>query len=190
MEVDKENRSDEELLALCADGNQKALQVIAVRYRSKILQFVLWLSDPVNAEDLTQDVFVELFRSANSFNGKSLFKTWIYGIARNVCRRHRRAQKYKLAIFSAGTPIDRMPANSEGPYEQSHLAETSKRLGKAVNSLSPDQRATVLLRVWEDLSYQEIAKVLHVPIGTVRSRLHHARVQLAQKLGGKQEKYW
>lgn len=182
MWVENRSQSDEELAALCADGDQEALQAIAVRYRNKVLQFVLWLSDPVNAEDLTQDVFVELFRSAKSFSGNSSFRTWLYGIARNVCRRHQRAQRFKLALFSVGTTVDGIPDESESPYDRARHVETSKCLGKAIDSLSPDQRVTVLLRVWEDLSYEEIATVLHVPIGTVRSRLHHARAKLAQKL--------
>jgi RNA polymerase sigma-70 factor (ECF subfamily) len=186
--MDYKGQSDEELVALFAGGDQEALQVIAVRYRNKVLQFVLWLSGPGNAEDLTQDVFVELFRSAKSFKGDSSFRTWLYGIARNVCRRHQRAQKFKRILFSAGTTIDRIQDEVASPYEQARQVETSMYLDKAIGSLSPGQRVTLLLRVWEGLSYEAIATVLQVPVGTVRSRLHHARAKLAKKLARDPEK--
>jgi RNA polymerase sigma-70 factor, ECF subfamily len=140
------------------------------------------------AEDVAQDVFVEVHRSARTFQERSSFKTWLYAIAVNVCRDHLRRQ---------GTPADRqardaeavdslatLPDESLDPLQRFEQDERSALVHAAIERLTPTLRIVLQLRDGEDMNYNEIAHVLAVPVGTVRSRLHNARAALAKELLG------
>lgn len=181
--------TDEALVRLVARGSAPAFEELLARYRDRVFQFVLWQLEGGRdaAEELTQEVFFQLYRSAASFRHRCRFRTWLYSLVRNVCRHHRRRRRGEAGRVSwqdgeAGEPVvaDARP----GALERLTAAEARARVRRAVASLPPLQRAVLVLRDWEDLSYREIAEVLEVPVGTVRSRLHHARRALAAILGG------
>lgn len=181
MNLTNIDSSDEILISKCANGDQEALRLIAHRYREKVYQFVVWLTEPQCAEDLTQDVFVEVYRSAGSFRHKSSFRTWLYSIAKNVCRGYQRSQRYRLSSSIEALDEPLLDDNSD-PYNSVVHSEAHQALRRALEQLTLDQRVTLLLKEWEDLSYIEIAEVLEVRVGTVRSRLHTARAMLAERL--------
>lgn len=141
----------------------------------------MWMTESNYAEDLTQDVLVEVFHSAASFRHESSFRTWLYSIARNVCRRHLRSGRFRsyTSIDQVDEPVQDKRSD---PYDSMVRSEAEQALGKAIEELPPEQRITLLLKEWQELSYNEIADILEVPVGTVRSRLHNARASLAARL--------
>jgi RNA polymerase sigma-70 factor (ECF subfamily) len=179
---------DNELVRRFVQGDASAFDRIVSRHRDAVFRFVRWqLGGPRHeAEDATQDVFVEVLRSLPRYEGRSRLRTWVLGLARNVCLRRRRAA-------ARGLPSPRDPAGAEETLlsipdttadVEAVLArrETVERVRAAIEELGPEHRAVVLLREIEGLSYEEIASVLDVPVGTVRSRLHNARAILAASL--------
>jgi RNA polymerase sigma-70 factor (ECF subfamily) len=182
-----EGPSDEELLGACAQGDDTAFTHLLQRHRDRIVQLVRWHLGPRDpwAEDLAQDVFLQVHRKAGSFEGRSSFKTWLYAVALNLCRDHARRQRRTVRLAAQDEEVDAIatiPDASLGPFEQLDRAEQIARLRAAVDRLSLTYRTILQLRDWEDMSYDEIAQVLGVPVGTVRSRLHNARVALAREL--------
>jgi RNA polymerase sigma-70 factor (ECF subfamily) len=135
------------------------------------------------AEDIAQEAFIQIYKSLGSFRGDCAFSTWAYSITRNVCRHKLRARGREAGLFGElggndGSAPDRAPS-VELDLEN---AETGKLVRAAVDGLSPLHRAVIFLSCWERLSYEEIARALDIPIGTVRSRIHNAMAALAQKL--------
>jgi RNA polymerase sigma-70 factor, ECF subfamily len=132
---------------------------------------------------VTQDVLLEVHRSLDRFEGRSRLLTWMLGVARNLCLRRRRA----AARDSLGHPAELDTLRSlpdtaidlEATLTQQERAEIVRT---AIEGLAAEPRSVLLLREIEGLSYEEIASVLAIPLGTVRSRLHNARVALAERL--------
>lgn len=190
--VELARASDEELIDRFVHGESAAFAELLERYRDKVFQFACWTlgsgRDRSEAEDATQEVFLQLFRSARSFRHRSKFRTWLYSLARNVCRQH--AAKLRRRPFTPWRedaeedPVLEIPDGQPGPLDQIEEEERHRLLRAAVEGLPPHHRGVLLLRDWEDLSYEEIAEVMQVPVGTVRSRLFHARAALARQLAG------
>jgi RNA polymerase sigma-70 factor (ECF subfamily) len=180
--------SDEALAARVAAGDVAAFERLVATYRDRIHQFILWHPGVTEAiaEDITQEVFFQLYRTADRFRRRSTFRTWLYSLARNVChnqmRRHRRFARGR-ADLQPETALAGLADGRPGPDARCERSEAAQRVGAAVRRLPERLRAVLLLREWEDLSYPEIASVLGVPVGTVRSRLHKAREVLAGQLG-------
>jgi RNA polymerase sigma-70 factor (ECF subfamily) len=135
---------------------------------------------------VTQDVLVEVHRSLDRFEGRARLLTWMLGVARNLCLRRRRA--------AARSPLGR-PAEPDVLLSLPDTAidleagltqrERTEIVRTAIEQLAAEPRAVLLLREIEGLSYEEIASVLAIPLGTVRSRLHNARAALAERLAGR-----
>ena len=180
--------SDEALVRDYASGNERAFERLLDRYRDRVTQLVrgrlgsrsLWV------DDVAQDVFVQLHRRARSFEGRSSFKTWLYAIALNICRDHLRRERTPASRQTIEADNDGMlaalPDESLDPLQLLERDERDALVRAAVEQLTSTHRTVLQLRDHEDLSYEEIAKVLAVPVGTVRSRLHNARAAFAQAL--------
>ena len=180
---------DARLLRAHASGDPQAFCDLLDRYRNRILQLVrcrvgagsLWV------EDVAQDVFVQVHRKAATFEGRSTVKTWLYAVAINVCRDHQRHQRRAphpapLAI-DAIEPLAELPDTSLDPLEQIEQQERATLVREALETLSEAHRTVLYMRDHEDMTYEQMADALGVPIGTVRSRLHNARAALADVLG-------
>lgn len=128
-------------------------------------------------EDLAQEVFVVVHRRIGSFDGRSKLTTWLFGVCLHLVQRHRRRAYFRLEFLYAEPP-ERV--DSETPEQRYAGAEASLRLEKLLDKLSPERRATFVLFEVEGASCDEIAELTAVPIGTVYSRLHLARKQVAQ----------
>ncbi len=144
----------------------------------------LMLGDRAEAEDALQEVFVLVYRSLASFDpGKGAFTTWLYRITINHCLAHRRKRRL---VFQ---PIDSEALAVQGESLESGLAKSAERetVAEAIQGLSEKQRAVVVLRYYWDLPYAEIAQILGIPLGTVKSRIDLTLRTLRQKLSGQGE---
>jgi RNA polymerase sigma-70 factor (ECF subfamily) len=178
--------SDEALIRDTARGDDGAFARLLERHRRRVVQLVRWQlgSASLWTEDVAQDVFVQVHRHAGSFAGRSSFKTWLYAVAVNVCRRHTRREWGTRHVVESGDDdtLAAVPDASLGPLERMEKDEREALVRAAVERLAPAARTVLLLRDWEGLTYEQIAQVLAVPVGTVRSRLHNARAAIAQEL--------
>jgi RNA polymerase sigma-70 factor, ECF subfamily len=183
--------SDEVLVEGVARGSAAAFETLLERYRDRVFQFVLWQLDRGRdqAEELTQEIFYQVYLSAPRFRNRSRFRTWLYSLARNVCRYHERKHRRESGSLRWGEAETAPEPAGDAPdaLERLTAAEAQAQVRRAVASLPRLQRAVLVLRDWEELSYQEIARVLQIPVGTVRSRLHNARSALADALAKDRE---
>jgi len=180
--------SDEQLILDHCAGLSGAMDQLLVRYQDRVFQFVRWRTGAVraDAEDLAQDVFLEVFRSAGAFDGRSRFRTWLYAVAGHVCNKWLRSKARRQELGTVGgaggaaalAVADLRPNALDDLQRQ----ERDQTVRQTVESLAGPQRVVLLLRDWEDLTYEEMSVVLEVPVGTVKSRVHHARLNLARRL--------
>ena len=182
--------SDESLLRAYSGGDEAAFARLLERYRNRVAYLVRCRLGPRSlwVEDVAQDVFVQVHRGARTFEGRSSFKTWLYAIALRVCRDHRRRQRVAVDGRTIDADDDHalaaLPDLSLDPLQRLESGERSALVRAAVERLTPAHRTALQLRDGENMSYDEIAHVLDVPVGTVRSRLHNARAALARALAG------
>lgn len=176
--------SDEALVARAVLGDDGAFTVLVDRHRDRVFQFLRFtlLGDRAEAEDAAQETFLQVHRALRSFQGRSSFRTWLYGVARNVSRhcgspaaRRADAQADEEALLD-------VPDHSPDPLARLEQLQIQHAVRDAIDTLSPFHRAVVFLRDIDGRSYEEIAAALGVPVGTVRSRLHNARARLAERL--------
>ena len=170
--------ADERLVDRFLRGDRAAFDALVLRYQDRIHRFVAWSIGREEADDAAQDVFVEAYRSLASWNRRSTFRTWLYGVARNVCRHHARAMTKRPETRDLAS----LPDSASEPLQHLAASRETATLQAAIARLPEEQRMTLLLRAWEGLSYDEIAATTDVPKGTVRSRLHNARRTLAHAI--------
>jgi RNA polymerase sigma-70 factor (ECF subfamily) len=181
--------ADTELVSRFQRGERQAFEGIVLRYQARIYSLCLrWLGEPEVAEEVAQDVFVALFRSLPTFRGDSSLSTFVFRIAVNHCKnkrvyRHRRAHGRHDALGPAGTDEDlpeRDVADETAATDRGTIqGEAARIVTRALAELDDDHRQILVLRDVDDLSYEEIADLLDLPRGTVKSRIHRARAELA-----------
>jgi len=177
---------ENELISRFLGGEHAAFAGLVELYKNSIHQFIICILGPDrDAEDIAQEVFIQIYNSLSSFRRDSSFSTWAYALARNVCRRHLRSRGREPILLNESTDdktINEIPDGAPPHETIIENAETQKIVQEAINGLSPIHRTVLFLSCWERLSYAEISLALDVPVGTVRSRLHNAMAALAQKL--------
>jgi RNA polymerase sigma-70 factor (ECF subfamily) len=181
------NTDDRRLIADCLAGHAPAFGALVRRYQDRLYNAVLRVVDNAeDAADVVQDAFLNAYQSLNSFKGDSEFFTWLYRIAFNAAISLRRKRKAVVSIDGAADekssiePID--PSELSQPGTTLERSEEDAQLMAALNRLSTEHRAVLVLKDLEGQKYEDIAAVLDVPIGTVRSRLHRARLELRDLL--------
>lgn len=185
---------DEVLCERVANRDEAAFDLLVERYQERAYR-VAWsiLRDAEEARDLSQEAFIRLYQAAGSFGGRARFSTWFYRILVNLCLDHRRKHRRWRGALAAQpaedepeTPlIERQPAPFRDPAEDLGRAETMKALWAAVDQLSPQQRAALLLQVQDELPTAEISTVLKCSEATVRVHLHRALATLRKLMGSK-----
>ncbi len=184
--VDRPSIADEALLSEYLAGDVESFTILVRRHRDRIHQFVGWFTGARGhtAEDLTQDVFLQVLRSAGSFGGRSSFRTWLFAVARHVCTRHirRDVRRRNETAAVAADLLLQIPDIRPGPLERLERRNLTAAVRREVAALAPQHRVVLMLRDREELSYENIAEALGIPVGTVRSRLHNARASLAARL--------
>lgn len=181
---------EKELIAKIGAGDHTAFKVLFDTYKSAIFNVCFrMLGNRQEAEDITQDVFFQVYKSASRFRFESKLSFWLYRIAVNLCLNHqkkkKRAQWFSLddLLESSKEKIKDTPASTDNrPDVLFEKSEKEFIVQQAINSLPKQQRVAVILHRHEGLSYQEIAKVMACSVASVESRLHRAKVRLAKKL--------
>ena len=166
------------------DGDAEAFGNLVRKYQDRLFNsMVHQLRNESVAEDVVQEAFLAAFNRLETFQGKSSFYTWLYRIAFNAAitiERRRRPNVSLDAQFEQHS-LD-VPDTMERPSDNVSRSENVKYFYLALDRLTNEHRAILVLREIDDLSYEEIAETLEMPIGTVRSRLHRARMQLKSEL--------
>jgi RNA polymerase sigma-70 factor (ECF subfamily) len=170
--------SDGDLVWRFKGGDRSAFNQLVLKYRNRVMGIATrMLGDRVEAEDLAQDVFVKVYHGLQGFQGKSLFSTWLYRVTANSCLNHRKKRKREVQVIEAIDDPDPIPSDgASNPHTLLEEKELSAFLEKAIGALPEEQRMVLILRDIEGLSYEEIADSLGLEMGTVRSRLHRARM--------------
>ena len=172
---------DHTLIRLVLEGNTSAFDVIVRRYNTKVYSLAYRLLNSVeDAEDVAQDTFSHAFKGLGSFRGTSKFYTWLFRITYNLAISQRRKRKPALSLNSQTDSQGEitLPSDDASPMKNMEDEEGKTLMDKALGLLSLDHRAGLVLKEIEGFSYEEIALSLGVPVGTVRSRLHRARLEL------------
>jgi RNA polymerase sigma-70 factor (ECF subfamily) len=172
--------SDEELIRLSQKGDLKAFGGLVERYQKRVFTVAYGLvHDADEAQDLTQESFIRAYHSIKSFRGTARFYTWIYRITVNLCMDHFRKQGVERSHMAADPSMDFNPVTPDLVAAQH---EMSRVVHQAIRSLPTDQRAVIILRELEGLSYKEISQIIGSSMGTVMSRLFYARKRLRELL--------
>lgn len=170
--------ADRWLVDRAVHGDLRAFEVLLRRHQDRVFRIALrMLGDRQDAEDVSQDVAVQLWRALASFSGSSMFSTWLYRLVVNRCLNHQRAQQRARADTRPLVDTDQ-PATTIGPEQRAMGAARLDAAAAALSSLPGDQRAVLVLFQIEGLSYREVAAVLGVTEPAVRSRLERARRNL------------
>ena len=184
---------DAELIRRCARGDEAAYRELVARLEKPLVAFIRrFVGEESLAEDLFQETFVRVVRTLGSFRPEASLTTWIFTIARNLCLDHLKAKKrHREVSLDAGESGERevdhrdvLPAAGEGPEGLAELGEEGRRLREAIAELAETKREALILRVYSDLSYAEIAEITDAPVGTVKFRVHDAIQELTKKLTG------
>lgn len=171
--ADDNSRTDEHTVARIAAGDRQALTQLYLRHRQALFSYLLQLTPDYGlAEELLQDTLVAVWRSAHTFEGRSSVRTWLIGIARRQAHNTLRQRGLPLADLSE---LDDTPAADLEPEDAALASAARDELGEAFGQLLLIHREVLALIFVHQLSYQETAQVLGVPIGTVKSRLNHAK---------------
>ncbi len=182
---------DEVLVRRCQEDDRDAFDLLTLRYQDEIYRLaVRMINDRERARDIAQESFLRAFRAIKNFRGHSTFSTWIYRITLNLCynERHSRRRAMAASTFSLNATGEddegamELPDQSREPAGRAVTEELSRKIFEAVDSLDESHRTVVILRDMNDRSYQDIAEILSCPVGTVRSRLHRARMELRELL--------
>ena len=184
-----EQLSDEALVAECARGTNTALDELFQRHGDRVHRVLSRLThvDRRDLEDVVQATFIEVQRSARSFDGRASAGSWIVGIALNVVRHHIRGEARRRSAMSAAA--ETLPANNRGnPDELAAHRQMLERLQAGFDELPPDLRTVFALCDLEGMRGVDVARTLKVPEGTVWRRLHSARVRLRAVLDGRGER--
>jgi RNA polymerase sigma-70 factor (ECF subfamily) len=186
-------KSDGELIRESRHGGREAFQELVRRYQKRIVAVALGMvHNPEDAMEIAQDTFVKAYENIDNFKGESSVYTWLYRIVVNRAIDFRRRERRHPTLHLE----DRVSSDeqresfedtlkeehSHDPFDATHAHEVGDRVTEAIDELTPDHKAVILLREVEGLSYDEISRVMQCSKGTVMSRLHYARKKLQQKL--------
>ncbi len=168
-----------ELVARAREGDLDAFDALVREHGPAVYRVaVRMLGEPEDAEDAAQDAFLQAWRGLRSFRGQSAFSTWMYRIVTNRCLD-------ELARRRATEPLEESaPSERPGPEQVVVARSEFAVLRKAVEDLTPEQRAVLVLREFEGCTYEEIAEVCDISVSAVKSRLHRARAEVLEALQG------
>ncbi len=175
-----EKMTEQDLLAECRNGSRRAFESLFLAHQKRVFSVALHFfgGNREAAEDVTQQVFLKIFNKVTDFRGQSELTTWIYRMTVNCCIDEQRKTRRFFSIESYFTEF----RAKKTPDERFERREIADEVQKAIGELKEKFRLPILLKYSEDLSYEEIAKVLDCSIGTVSSRLNRGHKMLAQKL--------
>ncbi len=177
--------ASDEIIERCLNGDQAAWETIVRLYWRKVFNVAYkFVGRHDMAEDLTQDVFLKLYKSLDTFDRRANFQTWLISVSRNLCIDHYRSvRKERETISRDVDAADLSPVSTDLPADtRLERADRVVMLRQALDKLAPTLRTAVMLRDIQELTYQEIADTLHLPEGTVKSRINRGRTELARQI--------
>jgi RNA polymerase sigma-70 factor (ECF subfamily) len=180
------------LIADSLEGDTAAFGELVRRYQDRLYTTVYRLVDNADdALDVVQEAFLHAYQSLGSFKGDALFFTWLHRIGVNTAislKRKKRVMVRIDAVHNGETAIEPFdPSDLSRPGHAIEQSEQERHIQQALARLSPEHRAVLVMKDMEEMKYEEIAQVLGVPIGTIRSRLHRARLELREILEQSEE---
>jgi RNA polymerase sigma-70 factor (ECF subfamily) len=185
---------DSEIIRRCLAGEERALRELMARYERPVFSLALrMLRQREDAEDVTQETFVRVFRALDRYDTARPFAAWLFTIASRLCidhMRRRRVRPIALVRREVGSQEDEIidvPDLGPGPETLAQEEQEERNVQALIDTLPPHYRIVVVMRHQQDLSYEEIASALHLPLGTVKARIHRARALLAERVGGRGE---
>lgn len=175
--------SDADCVRRIQHGEVDAFEVLVRRHEKTIFNLVYrMLGDYDDAIEVSQEVFLSAYRAIGQFRGDANFSTWLYRIALNHVTTRRRSNNSRLHRTAPIEDMELIRDSQPGPAETLEKKEMQERVQLALNKLSPEDAAVILLRDLQDVPYDEVARLLEIPVGTVKSRLHRARQALKSLL--------
>lgn len=190
MSLDKKSAfvySDEQLIGRFQSGDERAYVELVNRYKDRLLNFVFqFLGDIEQAEDVVQDTMLRLYEKKHYYKEIAKFSTWIYTIARNLAntelRKRKRRKTTYLSQMSKEERQYEIPAIQDDVDQSLHSEFIYDRIQTAIDRLPEHFKMAIILRDIQELSYDDISKIVEVPLGTVKSRINRARLQLQAEL--------
>lgn len=178
-----ERTTGKDLIAACRQGDREAFRCLFEAHKDRVYSMAVYTlgGDQAAAEDVTQEVFLRVFTHIGQFREEADFATWLYRMVANACIDEQRKRRRWV-------PLDAVPEQATTSYETETETETRDAVQAALAELSPELRSAVLLKYFEELSYDEMAEALGCPKGTIASRLHRGLKLLARKLAPGREK--
>jgi RNA polymerase sigma-70 factor (ECF subfamily) len=177
--------SVETLIRRCLAGDQLAWEAIVRQYRRKVFNVAYkFVGKHDEAEDLTQDIFLKIFKSLDTFDRRANFQTWLISVSRNLCIDHYRSVRKERETIDRDVDTAELAPASPGQNQMARLEQRDRveLLRQALAALPKTLRTAVLMRDLQELSYHEIADALRLPEGTVKSRINRGRSELARQI--------
>ncbi|MBD3419459.1 MAG: sigma-70 family RNA polymerase sigma factor [Chitinivibrionales bacterium] len=176
----------DDLVQKCIKGDARAQQTLFSKYKDKVYSLAYKSLGPFfEIDDIVQQIFVNIFKSLPSFKGLSSFDTWIYRISAKICidQLRKKYRKRQIQILHDSEMAEHNAVDSgDNPHEMLENQELNHQIFQALGQLSPQKRMVVTLYEMDGKTIEEIAIILKIPAGTVKSRLFHGRNELKQKL--------
>ena len=190
IQVTDKTTSSEDLMARVAKGDDEAFEILVNRHQTSVLNLIYrFIGDRTQAKELAQEVFLRVWQTAKSYEPKAKFTTWIYRIATNLClnelksaRRRKWFQFLRPDEDNEDAAEDLLPDRSPSAEDLLLAKERSHQISEALQSLPANQRMALVLKRYDDLSYQEIAQILGCSVSAVESLLVRAKRTLQEKL--------
>ncbi len=182
---DNANMDDKHIIARIKDGDTHLFEVLLNKYKDSIYSLCRYmLENPQDAEDAAQDTFIKAYQGLKSYSSTASFYTWLYRIAVNTCLDYKRKSSFLSLFFFTDkeNQIEYFPSQAPSPESAYATSHSMHALKKALNNLSTKLRAVIVLNELEGLSYEEIAEILDVSVGTVKSRISRAREELRKNM--------
>jgi RNA polymerase sigma-70 factor (ECF subfamily) len=177
--------TDISLMELVRKGDAKAFELLLSRHQRSVFNLALrFLGDAGEAEDITQEVFIRVYKSAGSYTPDAKFSTWLYTIVRNLCFNALRRRKVIAFVSMEEEALPEIPCIQDDPIQVIDRAQVRERVVSAVHGLPENMRFAVILNKFHGLQYEEIAKVLGCSVNAVKLRMLRAKSILARELAG------
>jgi RNA polymerase sigma-70 factor (ECF subfamily) len=178
--------TDEELISRFQNGDERAYVELVNRYKDRLLNFVFqFLGDIEQAEDVVQDTMLRLYEKKHYYKEIAKFSTWIYTIARNLAntelRKKKRRKTTNLSQLSKERQFE-IPAIQDNVDQSLQNEFINDRIQSAISNLPEHFKVVIILRDIQELSYEDISNIVEVPLGTIKSRINRARIQLQAEL--------
>jgi RNA polymerase sigma-70 factor (ECF subfamily) len=182
------NESDADLVRLCRNADEAAWRELVVRHTRKVFGLAYRFVGRVDeAEDLTQDIFVKVYQALDRYReDDGSFPTWLMTVARNQAIDHyRRRREERRRQVGDPVVIDGMPTSEDGPFRTLERQEKVRLVHSGLRALPAELREPIVLCDLQGLPYDEVASILEIPLGTVKSRINRGRLELAKRLLGR-----